>query len=331
MSSFCKRELFISNDIAAKFRNIDSFKRTRFAPSPTGYLHLGHVLSACYVWLLARLKGAEIVLRIEDHDLSRCREEYVQAIYEDLLQLGFVADLGEHSSSVVYRQSDHRDRYTNFLSDLKTYFCSCTRKEIMNRAALYENKILAGDGERTLNSTERFNHSQTMDLFYDGYCRNRNLKEGALRLYCDKLPREFLDLYLANHVLSAKRPANDPLLQERNGNFSYHFCVVVDDYIEGIDFVIRGQDLIHSTGNQIILHELIGNNNPPRFFHHPLVVDDQGRKFSKRFFSESVRSMMQNGMGSDEILGLACGIGGLWPAGKKVTLPQLIEHYQKLQ
>lgn len=322
----------IDSQVVQVIKNLPAFKRTRFAPSPTGYLHLGHVLSAAYVWLCARLKGAEVVLRIEDHDTTRCRETYVASIYEDLEILGFHADLGRDPFDKTFRQTKHQSRYLQATAELDTYHCSCTRRQIIDRnskTVIKQSDQVSAEALDSIGSLASLGHGTVVeeDFFYDRFCRSRSLSEGALRLRAPCMKTDFYDCFLQQNFSFSETQREDLLLCERNGNFSYQFSVVVDDIYEGIDMVIRGQDLLKSTGNQLLLHKLMGNAKPPLFFHHPLVTDRHGQKLSKRFFSESIQSMLQKGQSPGEILGKACWLGGLWPENSSVSLLELIDFY----
>lgn len=277
--------------------------RTRFAPSPTGLLHLGHAAHMLYVWGMARAAGGTIVLRMEDHDRTRCRPEYELAIMEDLAWLGLEADAG-YTGAVpdAYRQSDNSHRYEHALETLRgqglLYACDCSRSDIARR-----------NRERP-HGGMYFGEEQP----YDGHCRDRNLQFGPghgirLRLPDEEVP--FTDLLLGHYQHHPLRQCGDLLLKDRLGNYTYQFAVTVDDTEMNIDVVVRGQDLLESTGRQILLARLLGRTSPPRFLHHPLVLDEGGYKLSKRIQSESIAGRRQGGAGPNQVLGeaaLACGL-----------------------
>lgn len=262
---------------------------TRFAPAPTGYLHAGHVASLLYVTGIARLFDAAVILRIEDHDRQRSRSLFETAILEDIAWLGIRPDFGDPSdfSSVSdYRQSDRLDIYPLFLSRLKrnysVYRCDCTRKRL---------DALRGPGG---------------EVRYDGRCRDRGIPEtteSAVRIVIPGDEIAFDDLILGHAIQNPSAMFGDLLLKDRKGNWSYPFAVVVDDFLQGVNLVIRGEDLFESTAAQIILSRMIGRWDPPLFAHHPLLKDETGRKLSKRFYSESIAELRSDGALPEEVIG----------------------------
>ena len=274
---------------------------TRFAPSPTGYLHLGHVVNAIYVWGLARAMGGRVRLRIEDHDRIRSRGPFESAILEDLAWLGFVPDDGLHP---VRRQSGNESAYARALAALQSthhvYACACSRKDIGTR--LRRGAASAGQG------TER----------YPGTCRDRRLRPGdavprgmGVRVMFDNAPEPFHDLALGDVVQTPAEQCGDLLLKDRDGHWTYQFAVTVDDIDDGITHVIRGLDLLSSTGRQIKLARMLGRLHPPHFFHHPLIVKPDGEKLSKASGDSGVRDLRGAGEGPSLVLGRAAAAVGL--------------------
>jgi len=261
---------------------------TRFAPSPTGYLHLGHVVNCIYVWGLARLRGGRVLLRIEDHDRIRSRPEFERAILEDLQWLGFAADAGRHP---VRRQSDNAGAYERAVARLQkshtVYGCHCSRKDI---------------------GSDR----------YPGTCRDRQLHAGdplpsgaGVRVQLDDRPERFDDLALGEVVQTPAEQCGDLLLRDRDGNWTYQFAVTVDDISEGVDFVIRGLDLVSSTARQIKLARMLGRDSPPLFFHHPLIVKADGEKLSKANRDTGVSELRAAGLDPAAVIGQAAVAVGL--------------------
>lgn len=254
---------------------------TRYAPSPTGYLHLGHVVNAIYVWGIAGARGGRVLLRIEDHDRIRSRPEYEAAILEDLEWLGF----GPASS--YERQSDHDEIYERALAGLRrshhVYACDCSRKEI--------------GGER-----------------YRGRCRSRGIAEGHGRGLRVEMPpglERFVDGILGPQQQDPAEQCGDLLLRDRDGHWTYQFAVTVDDTRQGITDVIRGADLLSSTGRQIRLARMLGRSEPPSFHHHPLLVNASGEKLSKSSGDTGVRELRARGVSADEVIGRAARAAGL--------------------
>jgi glutamyl-Q tRNA(Asp) synthetase len=252
---------------------------TRFAPAPTGYLHIGHVVNALHVWGFARTLGGRVLLRIEDHDGQRSRLEYEEAILEDLAWLGFVAD-GE-----MVRQSERGPLYEVALQRLRAqgavYACECSRKEI------------AGSS------------NASAELRYPGTCAGKNLREApglALRVRLPPSEEQFDDLLRGPQLQVPAEQCGDLLLRDRHGYWTYQFAVTVDDMEQGITHVIRGVDLLTSTGRQIQLARLLGRSTPPVYMHHRLVMKSAGQKVSKSDGDTGIRDLRARGTSADEVL-----------------------------
>lgn len=260
--------------------------RTRFAPAPTGYLHLGHVANALFVWGTARARGAEVLLRIEDHDRTRCRPEYEAALLEDLEWLGFRPG---RSPEPPLRQSDHPERYAAAVDRLRlagqqVYACDCSRKD-----------LAAESGDVPDRETP-----------YPGRCRDRGLIPGpGLGLRVRLAPGEecFTDLALGPQHQDPSRQCGDLLVRDRMGNWTYQFAVVVDDLLQGVDLVVRGADLLESTGRQIRLARMLGRPEPPVFLHHPLIRRPSGEKLSKAGRDTAIRELRLQGTTPQELFG----------------------------
>ena len=257
---------------------------TRFAPSPTGYLHLGHIVNAIYTWGMARAMDGRVVLRIEDHDRIRSRPQFVDALLEDLDWLGFSADEGR---TPLLRQSDRDEAYRAALDVLRTrgrvYACDCSRTEI--------------GGER-----------------YSGRCRDRGLPETSgrgLRVRIDPGPASAFDLLKGSLAQVPYEQCGDLLVKDRDGQWTYQFAATVDDWQQDVTLVIRGADLESSTGRQVALARLLGRNEPPIFLHHPLILDSKGRKLSKSAGDTGVRELRARGMSPADVIGLAASSVGL--------------------
>ena len=277
--------------------------RTRFAPSVTGHLHLGHAVNAVYVWGLARALGAEVVVRLEDHDRGRFRPEFEGSILADLEWLGLRGDLPPLS-----RQSDHEERYAEAARRLggagHTFWCDCSRRR------------LAEGQDPTEGGTVR----------YPGTCRDRGLTEGggrALRVRIDPGEERFEDLRLGPRVQDPSGQAGDFMLRDVRGQWTYQHCVTVDDLTEEITLVIRGEDILESTGRQLRLARLLGRTVLPRYLHHPLVTDASGRKLSKKEFAKSLGDLRREGWTPERVLGEAAFLGGLTPVPATIAADHL--------
>jgi len=255
---------------------------TRFAPAPTGYLHLGHVVNALHVWGVARQRGGRVLLRIEDHDRQRSRREYEDAILEDLAWLGFQAD------GRMVRQSERAELYEAALQSLRdrglVYACECSRREIA---------VASNAGS---------------ELRYPGTCAEKNLADTpglAVRVRLPRSEERFDDLLQGPQLQVPSEQCGDLLLRDRHGHWTYQFAVTVDDLEQGITHVIRGVDLLASTGRQIQLARLLGRSAPPFFMHHGLVMKSAGQKVSKSDGDTGIRELRARGMTADEVLAAA--------------------------
>lgn len=250
---------------------------TRFAPSPTGYLHVGHALSAVLAHDRARAVGGRFLLRVEDIDHTRCRPEFVQAIEADLSALGLSWD------GPVWHQSDRMRTYTSVLEELQArelvYPCFCTRRQV---AAASPGAGLDG-------------------LIYGGTCARLGQSDIDARLSDGAVPAWRLRLRhalaLTGEVTWQDEQAGaqhwqgdglgDVVVARRDIGTSYHLAVTVDDAAQGITHVIRGRDLFHQTSVHVLLQMLLDLPRP-HYLHHRLIEDGTGRKLSK---SEGVRSL----------------------------------------
>jgi glutamyl-Q tRNA(Asp) synthetase len=245
--------------------------RTRFAPSVTGHLHLGHALNAVHVWGIAQARGGEVIIRLEDHDRNRFRPEYEESILADLEWLGL--------NGGRTRQSDNHTRYRTAAERLSgsghAYFCDCARKRC------------------------------------NGHCRERGLTEGVLRFRVTDGTEQFEDLRLGPQSQEPAGQEGDFVLQDAQGQWTYQHCVVADDIAEGITLVIRGEDILDSTGRQLQLFRALGHPAPPRYLHHPLVTDASGKKLSKKEFAKSLGDLRREGWTAERVFGEAAYLGGL--------------------
>ncbi len=284
---------------------------TRFAPSPTGHLHLGHLVNAIYCWGAARASGGRVLLRIEDHDRERSRPEFERSILDDLAWLELAADLPPPEDvtrdPAVARQSARPGRYEDALQRLDAqglaYWCDCSRARI-----------------------QRESGTPGGELRYDGHCRTRGLGPGpdrGVRVRMDPGVERFDDLLLGAEAQDPSQSCGDLLVRDRVGQWTYQFAVTVDDTSDGITHVIRGRDLLASTGRQIRLARLLGREAPPRFAHHPLLLGDDGAKLSKSRGDTGIRELRAAGLSSEEVLGRAAHAAGLVARLRPVSVSEL--------
>ena len=271
---------------------------TRFAPSPTGLLHLGHACSALFAEALAG-EGGRFLLRIEDIDPGRCRPEFEAAIYEDLAWLGLQWE------PAVRRQSEHMDDYARALSELDdlglVYPCFCTRGEIRAEIARSGAAPHGPDGP-----------------VYPGICRRLAREEARARIAAGESHALRLDMARAAAAAgpiawhdrgrgkTAARPEifGDVVLARKDAPTSYHLSVTVDDHIQNVNLVTRGEDLFEATHVHRLLQALLGLNTPA-YRHHRLVRDESGQRLAKRHDSLSIRSLRERGHAAEEVRAMA--------------------------
>jgi glutamyl-Q tRNA(Asp) synthetase len=287
----------------------------RFAPAPTGFLHLGHVVNAIYVWGVAGALGGRVLLRIEDHDRQRSRPEYDAAILEDLAWLGFMA------AAPPVRQSERGAIYEEALASLRArglvYACACSRAD-----------IVAGLKSRATNvrSATLQGRDDSDEIRYSGTCRERGLADGpglSLRVRLEPSVERFVDL---RHGPQEQRPSQqcgDLVVRDREGNWTYQFAVAVDDLAQGVTLVIRGDDLLASTGRQIQLARLLGRSEAPRFLHHPLILKSPTQKLSKSDGDTGVRDLRKRGWTPESVIGHAAALAGLIADGRRVPAAEV--------
>jgi len=261
--------------------------RTRFAPAPTGSLHLGHVANAIAVWGVARAEGGSVLLRIEDHDAVRSRPEFDATILEDLAWLGFVSDAGpvrQRAFDAPYADATERLRAAGLV-----YRCACSRATF---AAWRQEhgRVWAGPG-------------------CPGGCREREVDGPTWRVALGEGEEAWIDRF-GGPLHGPVAAAGDPPIRDRDGHRTYLLCVVVDDLRQGIDLVIRGEDLRGSTPDQIRLGRLLGRTRPAIFAHHPLIRRPDGRKLSKSAGDTGVRELRAAGHRPDEVIGMAAAAIG---------------------
>lgn len=268
--------------------------RTRFAPSPTGYLHVGSVRTALYSWLYARHHQGQFILRIEDTDQERSTEESVQAIIAGMEWLGLDYDEGP------FYQSDRIKRYREaadlLLQQGKAYICTCSKERLEN---LREKQLAAKEKPR-----------------YDGHCRHKQLTPGiepyVIRF---KNPEEgtvnFLDQVYGD-ICFANNELDDLILIRSDGHPTYNFAVVIDDWDMRITHVIRGDDHINNTPRQINLYHAL-NAPIPVFAHLPMILGDDGKRLSKRHGAVSVLQFKEEGILPQALLNYLVRLG--WSHG----------------
>ena len=272
---------------------------TRFAPSPTGALHLGHAYSALQGWRRARRAGGRFLLRIEDIDGARCRPAFEAAILEDVAWLGFAW------SGAVRRQSEHLADYRGALDRLRAmglvYPCFCTRKRI---AAEIRASAAAPHGP--------------LGALYPGLCRRLPAGEARRRIAAGEAHAWRLDAAAAalrvgplhwreegrGGVAVEPLIGGDVVLARKDMATSYHLAAVVDDHLQGVTHVTRGDDLFHATHVHRLLQALLGHD-PPIYAHHRLLRAADGRRLAKRDRDLAIAALRGAGRAAPEVVALA--------------------------
>ncbi len=292
--------------------------RGRFAPTPSGRMHLGNLFAALLCWLDIRARGGELLLRMEDLDPDRCRPEYAALLAEDLRWLGLSWDLGWQPGDAGYRQSLRGDYYEAALARLRErgvlYPCYCNRRE-----RLAANAPHASDG-----STR-----------YSGRCRHlsqaarRELEAAGRRpAWRIRVPHEeisFTDGSFGPCSEWLDEDCGDFILRRSDGVYAYQLAVAVDDGLMGVTRVVRGHDLLDSTPRQIWLMRLLGFE-PPEYCHAPLLLGEPGRRLSKRERDLDMGALRQQTT-PEKLVGYLAYLGGLIDRPEAVCAHELVEHF----
>ncbi|MBN1254478.1 MAG: glutamate--tRNA ligase [Deltaproteobacteria bacterium] len=282
--------------------------RTRFAPSPTGYLHIGGVRTALFNWLFARHHRGSFILRIEDTDVARSSQEYLTAILDGLKWLGVEWDEGPYFQS--QRVQLYREHVDQLLADGKAYRCYCTPEELEGRR---QQALAAGAKPK-----------------YDGRCRERTDQPADLPSTIRfKTPQEGVTIVgdlIKGKVSFANEELDDLIIMRSDGTPTYNFVVVVDDALMGITHVIRGDDHLNNTPRQIHLYEALGYP-VPAFAHLPLIMGEDRTRLSKRHGAASVTAYQEMGYMPHALVNYLARLG--WSHGDQEVFSreELIEKF----
>lgn len=296
--------------------------RGRYAPSPTGSLHLGNLRTALLAWLFARCASGDFILRIEDLDRPRVRPGATEQMLHDLYWLGLDWDEGPDINGpfAPYTQSERQKQYTLALQQLSkrglVYPCFCSRAEIGRAASAPHGE----EGPRYPGTCR--------DL--DGTQRKRLLAEGrrpSLRFRVDDARVvTFTDLIAGSLSQQVQQVTGDFIIRRSDGIFAYQFAVVVDDGLMQINQVVRGADLLTSTARQILLFEALGFP-VPQFAHVPIWIDSTGQRLSKRIASAGLEPLRAGGATPAKVVGQLAASCGLVQPGYALTAHDLAERY----
>jgi glutamyl-tRNA synthetase len=289
--------------------------RGRYAPSPTGALHLGNLRTALLAWLWTRRAGGRFVLRMEDLDLPRARPGAAAGILADLRWLGLDWDEGPDVGGPYgpYTQSARQALYDAALARLRArgllYPCYCTRAELARIASAPQGSDDPGRYPGTCR-----------DL--TGAERSRREAEGrhpALRFRVPDAPITFVDRVAGSVTEHVAETVGDFVVRRSDGIVSYQLAVVVDDALMGITQVVRGADLLTSTARQLAIYDALGYPRPTTYAHAPLLLDASGARMAKRDASQGLAALRARGMTPAQVLGMLAASCDLWPAGAPAT------------
>ena len=294
----------------------------RFAPSPSGRIHLGNLLCCLLAWLSARQKGGKVVLRIEDLDTARCKRPYAEQMIEDLCWLGLTWDEGPGVGGPdgPYYQSERTALYEQALDKLRSmglvYPCYCTRAELHAASAPHRS-----DGQTVYPGTCR--HLTAAE-------REKKTRAPATRLMVPDETWSFTDGHMGHYGENLLHECGDFLLRRSDGMFAYQLAVVVDDAAMGVTEVVRGSDLLSSTPRQLYLYDLLGLK-APEFIHFPLLLAPDGRRLSKRDADAGLDDLRFK-LTAEEILGRLAYLGGFNPTAQPKTAEELLKdfHWEKV-
>lgn len=299
--------------------------RGRFAPTPSGLLHLGNARTALLVWLQVRQANGTMLLRLEDIDTPRCKPEYADDLIREMCWLGLDWDEGPDigGPSGPYEQSERLARYDAALARLEEqgvlYPCFCSRAELLAVASAPHG--LAAEGPAYLGTCR--------GLTPDERKAKRAAKAPSLRFIMPRKALYFLD-GVAGEQWFPPAAGGDFVVKRADGIFAYQLAVVVDDAAMGITHVLRGMDLLDSTPRQLMLYEALGLA-PPSFAHVPLLYGPDGQKLSKRQGSLSLAAVRSVGTAPETVIGILAYISGLIDRPEPVRPQELISGFRMEQ
>lgn len=292
--------------------------RGRFAPSPTGYIHIGNVWTAFLCWLQVRQAGGTLVLRIEDIDEQRSKPEFIQALLDDLTWLGLTWDEGPDVGGPVgpYVQQERYGFYEDALALLREkgllYPCYCSRARLQAIGAPHE-------GEH---------------IVYDGHCyglteaeRQQMTKKPSWRVHVPDVTISFTDGLYGPQQAYLPTYCGDFVVRRADGLYAYQLAVSVDDGLMGITHVLRGRDLLSSAAQQAWLIALLGYA-APQYTHVPMLLDAAGHRLSKRQHGITIRELRQEGITREQILSYLAWLAQLVPTLRRYTLDELVAQCQ---
>jgi glutamyl-tRNA synthetase len=281
--------------------------RTRFAPSPTGYLHIGGARTALFSWLYTRHHGGEFVLRIEDTDQQRSTDESTKAILSAMAWLGLNWDEGPYFQA--QRVDLHRDMVQKLIKEGKAYYCTCSSEELETKR-----KEALATGKKPK---------------YDGTCRDKNLKKSpgsVVRFRGAQTGITIVEDLIKGNIIFNNDELDDLIIERGDGYPTYNFAVVIDDALMNITHVIRGDDHVNNTPRQILMYQALGFD-VPKFAHVPMILGSDKARLSKRHGATSVMAYKEMGYLPEALVNYLVRLG--WSHGdQEIFSPkELIEHF----
>lgn len=288
----------------------------RFAPTPSGRIHLGNIFCSLLAWLHAKSQGGEIVLRIEDLDKVRCPRQNADLLAKDLEWLGLTWDKGAYlgEDSEQYFQSNRFDIYASYFNKLEQegliYPCFCSRGQLHAAEAphLSDGRILYAGTCKGLTPEERIERAKT--------------RQPAYRLKANDTPISFVDGNYGQQTYNLMEESGDFIVRRSDGVYAYQLAVTVDDALMGVTHVVRGSDLLNSTPIQIYIYKLLGFN-PPSFLHIPLLMAPDGRRLAKRDKDLDLTTMRQQYDSPEPIIGYLAYLAGQIPKAEPISTTEL--------
>lgn len=281
--------------------------RTRFAPSPTGYLHIGGARTALFNWLFSRHNGGEFVLRIEDTDQQRSTDESTKAILDAMNWMGLNWDEGPHFQA--QRVDLHRDMVKKLINEDKAYICTCTSEELENKR---KTALAAGKKPK-----------------YDGTCRDKKLKKSTgsvVRFRGAQTGTTIVEDLIKGNISFNNDELDDLIIERGDGYPTYNFAVVIDDALMNITHVIRGDDHVNNTPRQILMYQALGFD-VPKFAHVPMILGSDKARLSKRHGATSVMAYKEMGYLPEALVNYLVRLG--WSHGDQeiFSSKELIEYF----
>ena len=281
--------------------------RTRFAPSPTGFLHIGGARTALFNWLYTRHHGGEFVLRIEDTDQQRSTDESTKAILDAMTWLGLNWDEGPYFQA--QRVDLHRKMVQKLIKEGKAYYCTCTSEELETKR-----KAALAAGKKPK---------------YDGTCRDKNLMKSpgsVVRFRGAQIGITIVEDLIKGNISFNNDELDDLIIERGDGYPTYNFAVVIDDALMNITHVIRGDDHVNNTPRQILMYQALGFD-VPKFAHVPMILGSDKARLSKRHGATSVMAYKEMGYLPEALVNYLVRLG--WSHGDQEIFSQkeLIEHF----